>query len=62
MLIQSTNPQDILSLFRADRYEAHVQVYREQKWLSDMKAWNAAAMDRVMAELSQIHAERRARV
>lgn len=62
MLIQSTNPQDILSLFRADRYEAHVQTYREAKWLSDMKAWNAAAMDRVMAELARMHAERRARV
>jgi hypothetical protein len=61
-IIQSTNPQDIIGIFVAPKYDAHCQAYREEKWLSDMKASNAAAMERVMAEIAIMAAERRARL
>lgn len=40
-IIQSDDPQDIIGLFVAPKYDRHCQAYREASWLADEKVANA---------------------
>ena len=54
IFLQSYDPQDIIGMFRDDRFDGHCQLYREAKWLAQQKENSALAWASVVAEQARM--------
>lgn len=61
ILITSSDPMDIIALFREPKFDSHVVAYRREKWLADKAAEFALRRQAVEAEAARIIADFRAR-